>query len=395
MIDILSKVVPIPASALRYKRFFLFGNGGFAQRLAQSFGENILGVVDYFNYRDSFLGGKKYKTFAPSEVGGVVVLGTGNGSYQYNQLKALRPFSDRLDRIYIIDEYMSKRNIHKCPVEQSILLLEHADGVIRHEKHLVALKNYCSTQGRQIVSICPNTLMYYSDYLECPSTLIWGGQRELYKSIDLLMRGCSKSFVEYGFFPQSKHIYLDRLGVNHECSLMTDDLSWVENYHFEKLKNVKARFLDRFKYRGGEYVLVPLQVPDDANVVNTSRFVSGMQEFIDYIINYYPSNQRILFKPHPKDPNKNSYSYHGRDVSELPFLVLLESAIHVHGITSSTLYESVLAGVDVLSEGVSLLNKHKSRLKSLLAAMVDRQVEIDEIDIGDTLKRYSNLLLDV
>ena len=200
----------------------------------------------------------------------------------------------------------------------------------------------------------------------------------------------NRTYIEFGFFPQKNHYYFDKIGVNDKCSLMTDSLDWIDSTHLERLKNIKSDFLSNFQHQSKDYVLVPLQVPNDANVIYTSRFNNGMQEFIDYVCAYHPAGTKLIFKAHPKDRVRKEYNYYGHASSDLPFLTLLQSARLVHGITSSTLYEAALAGVPVISEGNSLLNKHSDQINKLLAAMVDRQINVQQQNLDYWLNEYSN-----
>lgn len=217
-----------------------------------------------------------------------------------------------------------------------------------------------------------------------------GGVKRPYIILDYMKVSGYRTYIEFGFFPQSNYYYLDKRGVNNYCELMDDSLDWVERVHLDRLRDLRSEFLSKFKRRSRDYVLVPLQVPDDANVIYASRFINGMQEFIDYICDFYPKGTKIVFKAHPKDRHRKSYNYHGHFDSDLPFLTLLKNAHSVHGITSSTLYESALAGVPVISEGESLLNQHAGQIEKLLAAMVDRQIHVQQSDLTYYFRRYSN-----
>ncbi|WP_111976519.1 capsular polysaccharide export protein, LipB/KpsS family [Algibacillus agarilyticus] len=390
LVNILNKVKPVAITYLADKRYMLFGSGGFAKKIYEYNPQNVLGFIDYtvsgiVNVRN------EVPVFVPEQAKGIVVLGTGNGSFQFNQLNALAPFAHNIEQVLLVDPYIDTRHIDVAPPEKTVLMLEHADGVKRHARHLTGIKEYLTKQGLTVTSICPNTLFYYKEYWQSRDIVIWGGQRPLYQIAQSVFSERAKTYVEYGFFPQSEHIYLDKLGVNQNCSLMFDDLTWVEDRHYQALNNLKASYLADFKHKTADYVLVPLQVPDDANIINCSRFTKGMQEFIDYVVDYYPKNYKLLFKAHPKDPFRSQYHYHGHPSSELPFLTLLENAKHVHGITSSCLYEASLAGLDVITEGTSLLSVHKGNYEGLFAAMVDRQVEIKNEDIADYVMKYSSI----
>ncbi|MCF2948124.1 hypothetical protein L0668_08405 [Paraglaciecola aquimarina] len=388
---LLKKLKPVALDALAQQQFMLFGSGGFANGIIERFGANITKRIEYPAALEKIHSQPlTHNWCAPKDASGTVVIGTGNGNYQYNQLCALVE-NHNIQEVLLVDPYLDLRNIGKAPPQDCILLLEHADGVVRHANHLKSLKLYFKSKGLTVVSVCPLTLFYYVQYWNCRYVLIFNGQRPLYDIAKSVFSNRKLTYVEYGFFPQKNYYYLDKKGVNHQSSLMHDDLTWVTSSHIEKLELVKKQFLNGFEHKSKDYVLVPLQVPDDVNIMNCSRFTNGMQEFIDYIIDYYPKDEKIVFKAHPKDPHRHSYDYRGYPVSDKNFISLLENAKRVHGITSSTLYEAALAGVEIVTEGISILSKHSHQLERLFAAMVDRQVKINELEPAYWVRNYSNI----
>ncbi len=376
---------------VKVKSCMLFGTGGFARKIATKYDGKLTHVLDY--KEGNKINFSSLLTSHVRQAYGTVILGSGNGSYQYNQIKALAEYQDQIDTIILIDPYLTKRNIPHCFDNNTVVLLEHADGIERHGRHTQAIRCYLLDKGKNVISLCPLTLNSYNIPADLENIIVWGGQREQYDIVDDYFDNERKTYIEYGFFPQSQHFYLDKVGVNQSCSLMNDSLDWVSKSHLERLELLKSSYFLNYRHQAQDYILVPLQVPDDANIVNCSRFTNGMQEFIDYIVSYYPSNQNLLFKAHPKDPCKDSYCYHGNLHSDKPFVDLLQHASHVHGITSSTLYEAALAGVDIITEGRSLLSVHKEKLPKLFAAMVDRQAKIDEFDLSYVINQYSHLSL--
>lgn len=388
---LLDKVVPVSFTDLKGKVVTLFGTGGYAQRIVELANPIVKDVIEYAGDRAIASTTGKPCIF-PWQASGDIVLATGNGSYQFNQLQALSDAAiDSLGKIYIIDEYAAQRAISDTDPEDAIIIFEHADGVERHGAHLAGIKTFFRKRGKTLVSVCPLMLGYYTQFHQCKNVLVWNGQRPLYQIVYHYMPDVKPTFVEYGFFPQSDYVYVDKLGVNQECSLMNDDLDWINENHLNALEALRANFLKDYRAETPEYILVPLQVPDDANILNSSRFCNGMQEFIDYIDALYADNVKVVFKAHPKDPHRHSYQYHNREVSELPFMTLLAKAEKVHGITSSTLYEALLAGVEVISEGTSLINVHRHQTEKLLAAMLDRQMLVNSDNIEQKFINYSKL----
>lgn len=385
LLALMQKVEPVDIQALRGQDVQIFGTGGYAKQLIDRADLNVLAFIDHHASAVSHPHFDQ-PLIKPEQASGRVVIGASIGNYQYNQLIALSKVADdQIEKVYLVDECANQRGLEQTELENTVLLIEHTNGVERHREHLTGFRAYWQQRGKTVVSLCPLMLPFYSAYWQHRDVFIWNGQRPLYELVDVYLPHAKKYFIEYGFFPQSEHIYFDARGVSQESSLMHDDLHWVSASELEQLSYTRASFLAGFTHEATDYVLVPLQVPDDANIVNASRFTSGMQEFIDYINDYYPEDVDVVFKAHPKDPNRRNYHYHNRRVSEKPFLTLLKYARCVHGITSSTLYEALLAGVEVISEGVSLINKHQHQPEKLLAAMVSRQIDISTTDMDEYL----------
>lgn len=381
-----TRVRPVAPSALSGQIFSVFGTGGFAAAILRNHPGQVSHIIDYQG-EGEFYG---LPVITPEHAFGTVVLGTGSGGFQLNQIQALFQCGARVEQILIYDPYYDQRLITKFNPEKTVVLIEHADGIVRHQSHLIEFKKFFQKHGYDVVSICPLMLGHFSDYLLAAHFFVWGGQREVYKPFFAQVEQNRYSFLEYGFFPQSDYYYIDKRGVNHECELMFDSLDWVGPEHLLHLERVKNKFLAGFHRKSAAAVVVPLQVPDDANVVQSSRFINGMQEFINYIDSYYAKSENVIFKCHPKDPFKNSYDFRGRKNSDLPFLHILENARLVHGISSSTLYEAALAGFDVIIESECLLKKHESQIQKILAAMVHRQIHVNESELQPWLERYSN-----
>ncbi|MFA3790615.1 hypothetical protein AB6T38_05825 [Aliiglaciecola sp. SL4] len=392
LLSLLKKIKPISPQQIGKYSFMLFGTGGYAKDIYQQHQSRVSAVIEY---KDRILLGKPCFTsqlILPEEAKGCVLIGSDIGNYQYNQLKSLAETDhSQIEDILLVDPFIDFRNINKKPPEQSIVLLEHASGVARHGPLLRQFRDYFERQGLAVTSLCPLTLYYYPQYINCRDVVIFSGQRDLYDIGRHVFSTKKITYMEYGFFPQAEHFYLDKLGVSQDSSLMIDDLSWVEPKHLKKLNQVRQNFLANFEHVANDYVLVPLQVPDDPNIVKCSRFKKGMQEFIDYIVNFYPQDQVIMFKPHPKDPNIAQYDYRGKSHSDMPFLTLLRRASCVHGVTSGALYEAALAGIDVETEGTSILAKHQYQKDKLFAAMVDRQVCHNGDNLLHVLQKYSHL----
>lgn len=395
-LQLVKKIKPVTPDELGGKSLWFYGSGAYAQNLIKTYQPKVLGFVCSDKDRDATertLQGQA-KVIGPSSVIGSVVLASGAFQYRLNQLLSLSTADlDAIEHIYIVDLHRALRIRRAGNVPSSKRLLISKLGIIfpTYDRFLDPLRAHANEHGVDVATVCPLFMHCYPEFVEADNVLIWGGVKLPFQVLDDMQVCGHKSYIEYGFFPQNDYYYFDKKGVNENCSLMTDNLDWVEQKHIAQIDKIRSTFLPDFQQLSADYVLVPLQVPDDANVIYASRFLNGMQEFIDYICTYYPSGTRLLFKAHPKDYDRKTYDYRGHASSDLPFTELMQHAKLVHGITSSTLYEAALAGLPVISEGDSLLNKHSGQITKLLAAMIDRQIHVQQTDLDYWLMRYSNL----
>jgi hypothetical protein len=330
----------------------------------------------------------------PSTASGNIIIGASHPAFFNNQLRHLLERQEHVRSIYFIDEEKWNRDLEPLgPANGRVLaFIEYS-------------ARYGTDSGQRLIEFLRTTgwrvRMIHAMDFKAAETVIYDGcifangqspaGRAMHES--LLKNSRTKpNFMEWGFFPQSAHAYLDRKGVNQECSLMSDDLRWVEDRHIRRIEEVRSEFLPGFVRKEPKYILVPLQMPLDSNVVNSSRFNHGMQEFIDFTIDHHRDKSLpMLFKAHPKDVNKAGYDYRGHACTDRPFTALLPEAALVHGISSTTLYEAALAGIPVIAEGTGLLNRHATQCQRLLAAMIDRQFKIDASDFSYHIATYTSL----
>src|SRR5690554_1782731 len=395
--QLLRKIRPITPEQLMGKPVWVLGTGEYARKLIEKHQPRVLGFVcleqKNFDVRQTIFG--KYPVIPKTSIVGDVILASSVFQYRWNQLISLKNIDlTQLGNIYILDQYNALR-IRRAKNSSSNKFLIAKLGVVfpQYDRFLDPVRDYFLTKNTDVATICPLFMHCYPEFIEADNVLIWGGVKPPYAALNDLGVNGNRTYIEFGFFPQKDYYYLDKRGVNEHCTLMSDSLDRVEQSHLKHLETVRSSFVAEFKRLSEDYILVPLQVPDDANVIYASRFKNGMQEFIDYICDYYPAGTKLLFKAHPKDHSRKNYNYRGHPSSDLPFITLLQHAELVHGITSSTLYEAALAGVPVISEGESLLNAHSKQIQKLLAAMVDRQVHVQNNDLNHYLKTNSNFIL--
>ncbi|ALP41886.1 hypothetical protein WL1483_2467 [Aeromonas schubertii] len=230
---------------------------------------------------------------------------------------------------------------------------------------------------RAITSVTPPRLL---------GAIIWNGVPAYYNSIKKYLHEHAKPifYAELGFFPQRDHVYIDRRGVNlaREMELQESQKESAER----ELLQLRNGLMKGRAWIPGETILVPLQIATDTNVCLYSEYGNKMQTFIDDVIMDY-GNERLMFKPHPLDPSKDMYDFHGYEVVDGDFMTLALSSKLICGINSSTLFEARLVGIPVHFYGHSLLNSNENEHMTLLA-MVNNQFRVDGTDIDEKLGKF-------
>ncbi|MBJ2135950.1 capsule biosynthesis protein [Paraglaciecola chathamensis] len=261
-------------------------------------------------------------------------------------------------------------------------------------KYLVNFFKFLNLKGFRVDMFHPLEKLTDEYLRNAKGIIVWNGSLPAFVPVLSQAKKLSQklTFAECGFFPQHQFFYLDKKGVNNQSQLQIDDLSWVGSEQFTALEMVRNSFdLAVAPYADSDYIFVPLQVPNDTNILNHSRFTSGMQAFIDFIEDKY-SSEKIIFKAHPKDRMKSSYSLKHGVFSEDDSRSLIMSSKLVHGINTSVLYEAALLGKPVKIEGECLLKKHHNQINKLLAAICYRQFKvIDKRFDAAKLKQFSFL----
>lgn len=181
-------------------------------------------------------------------------------------------------------------------------------------------------------------------------------------------------FLEVGYFPQRKFFTIDSKGINATSELMEDDLSWINDYHINKMNQKRIDYIGDRKRINKGYVFVPLQVEADSNIILHSPF-KDMQSFINHVEEKF-KGEKIIFKQHPREKKKFKSSF--EILYEGDHLDLILGAKCVYGINSTVLLEAALLDVPVEAIGEGFLKRHKNNIKKIIAALVDRQIPVGE-----------------
>lgn len=302
------------------------------------------------------------------------------------------------ERLYVGDSKVFRRT----QGEKSVLLFDKFGDHIR--PWLGGFESYAKDQGFKVVPLAglnydrgvttkyppklPSRKRFKDAVSECSHVFMWGGEDICCQSLKEVCNemGIPWSVLEVGWFPQSSFWTLDEEGINARSSLMHDDLSWVTDEHLQNMQQFREQYIGNNKWvGGGGYILVPLQLDEDSNIVLHSPFKS-MQEFVNHC-EWKFRDQRLVFKMHPKFRGKLNGSGKSFVVNDgSSFLDAAKHASLVYGINSTCLLEAALAGCPVEAIGDGFLKAHAHQKDKLLAALVDRQIPVGEADLDYWLK---------
>lgn len=253
---------------------------------------------------------------------------------------------------------------------------------------------WLDSQGLSIVAQHPLSSIDDSLIQNAAFLLIWNGATQHFEKILQQAKRLNQepTYIECGFFPQLKHFYFDRNGVNLDSQLMKDKLDWLNDHDLMQVKQYRQALFGNIPHdTDDDYIFIPLQIESDSNIQLHSRFQHGMQEYIDFIASQHPE-QRLVFKPHPKDTESDRYNTHHGIISHDDTLTLIAHSSLVRGINSSVLFEAALFGKLVLSDGESLLNHPCGDHQRIIAAMLARQYQVDETHFHiNKLSRFSHM----
>lgn len=184
------------------------------------------------------------------------------------------------------------------------------------------------------------------------------------------------TYCEIAWFPQSKFLYFDSEGTNGNSSLFDDPLDWLEEDDFRAAENLGVQYRDGRELTDDGYILVPLQLPGDQQILRWSPY-RWMGSFIRDTREKF-NGRKLIFRRHPKDKKRYEDLNIGHE-GEGNLKDLICGADMVYGINSTVLLEAALMGKEVESIGKCLLNIGPSR-NHALAALVARQVPSDARD---------------
>jgi hypothetical protein len=193
-------------------------------------------------------------------------------------------------------------------------------------------------------------------------------------------RGIPHAFFEWGMLPQGETFFVDPSGFCGD-SILNGALHWVSDLDRAHLANKRAALQAQYPRQDEGFVLVPLQVEADTQVLFHTPY-NTMEELIEHVEAMYP-NQRIVVRPHPSGGKKRR-SQRAEIIYEGQWLDWARRASVVVGLTSTCLFEAGVLGVPVVALGDHPLRSHSARerddlLAGALALSVSRSAEMSGV----------------
>jgi hypothetical protein len=231
--------------------------------------------------------------------------------------------------------------------------------------------------------------------------VIWNGMQCYGPLITQMCKnlGILRCYIEWGLLPQISNFLIDPMGFCGD-SILNYDLSWIDSRDIENLYKKREELQKQYKICDEDYILVPLQLEDDSQVLYYTKY-KNMYEFVSDIVKEY-SDRKIIIKIHPKN-NKDAYmkcwnkDYGSKFNSDkicfidstIPFLELASKASAIVGLTSTSLYEAAILGKPVISLGNHPLNNKKESIDTVCAGILALNIDRKQGHIKSVLDRFS------
>lgn len=235
----------------------------------------------------------------------------------------------------------------------------------------------------------------YNDIDNSDIVIIWNSLEPCTYWIKDICRQLNKPylFIEYGFIPQKDRFHLDTNGIIKQSSL-NEGLDWLTEEMSIESENYIQKFLlsKKWKNRGEDFILCPLQLPWDTSIYLCSKY-KNMDEFILDVIKMYP-DEKIVVTPHPQ--LKRNDVIKNKDILDRIYLDMNHTTMHlaqtakvVVGINSTVLYETLALGKKTIALGQCPINTHDGNRKLALCAV---QRQFKHLDINRFLMIVESLL---
>jgi hypothetical protein len=227
------------------------------------------------------------------------------------------------------------------------------------------------------------------DYIKYAKlVVIWNGMQQLGPLVTNLcdMRQIPKFYIEWGMLPQKETYFIDPTGFCGK-SILCKDISWVNENDLLKLYETRLDLQDKYPISDEGYILVPLQIENDTQILQFTKY-RNMKEFIRDIEYMYP-NSKIIVKAHPQSTAKRQFD-RAVVTEQKDFMLLASKASLIVGLTSTTLYEAGILGKPVVALGDHPLNSNDLYNRDkVLAGILALNINRENGDIRSILDRFN------
>jgi capsule polysaccharide export protein KpsC/LpsZ len=220
--------------------------------------------------------------------------------------------------------------------------------------------------------------------------VIWNGYQHSSQQVANLCRhrNIPFCFLEWGMLPQSETFFVDPFGFCGD-SILAKDLSWIKQEDFDLLNETRRNLQLKYPVEQKDYILVPLQIENDTQVLNYSHY-NNMEQVVEEIENMYP-DKKILVRLHPKSTNKDR-KFNRAEIApaDIDFFELAKNAELVVAVTSTTLYESGILGVPVKALGKHPLSiQPKENFEKIFAGALALTINRETGNLRSVLERFN------
>lgn len=182
------------------------------------------------------------------------------------------------------------------------------------------------------------------------------------------------AFVERGWFPQYRNIYIDNIGLGGRSSLAQVNMSRFQDDNNQTV--VDNLIKDHYKVEPvdehGSYILVPMQLEQDTSVVLDSPYFKSMNSLISFVSRNF-EDKKIIVKTHPKEKKEFSFKCDNVEVvSDVSINDLAYSADAIVGINSTSMVEALvhykpiaMLGKSICSSCEKVMMHHEESFKNI------------------------------
>jgi len=175
------------------------------------------------------------------------------------------------------------------------------------------------------------------------------------------------TFSERAWLPWNKYLYIDPLGIGNNSELYRFNRQDINKYTLDNNKiAICTKEINDHLNNGSlcpydNYIFVPLQVNNDSKLIIGSPYFKTVESFIEYIIDTTPNDINILFRNHPKNPNKSKIPVKNNviditDQRELSKRSIITKSIYTAGINTTFLIESMYLNKKTVTYGLDVFS---------------------------------------